>query len=87
MNGHGAHCSRWYVFLRRNFLKSKWGMYVFQRSQYEEVYKKNLIVIILIDKLEKKDIPMGLRKYLKRNSYIDAIENSENVTERLRLVT
>ena len=62
-------------------------MGVFERAQFNELKRKNLIVVILIDKLKKKDLPKELREYLKLTSYIDATEDTENVTELLRLVT
>ena len=49
--------------------------------------RKQLIVIILKEKLKQKDIPKEFRKYLMlKNIYIDGTKNTDQLQDRLRLM-
>ena len=54
-------------------------MEVFYMAQYEatKLHRKGLIIPILKDKIEMSDFPRDLRYYLRRTTYLDATENTD----------
>ena len=48
--------------------------------------RKNFIIIILKDKLNKNELTKELKTYLNTYTYIDARKNTDKIPERLRLV-
>ena len=46
--------------------------------------RKNFIIIILKEKIPKKELPKELRTYMKTYTYIDATKNIKQIEERLR---
>ena len=46
--------------------------------------RKNFIIIILKEKIPKKELSKELRTYMKTYTYIDATKNIEQLQKRLR---
>ena len=46
--------------------------------------RKNFIIIILKEKIPKKELPKELRTYMKTYTYIDATKNIQQLEKRLR---
>ena len=46
--------------------------------------RKNFIIIILKEKIPKKELTKELRTYMKTYTYIDATKNIKQIEERLR---
>ena len=64
----------------RNFLKSKWGMEEFMIADNEAVNgRKNFIIIVLKEKIPKKDLTKELRTYLRTHTYIDGTKNTDHI--------
>ena len=46
--------------------------------------RKNFIIIILKEKIPKKELTKELRTYMKTYTYIDATKNIKQIEKRLR---
>ena len=46
--------------------------------------RKNFIIIILKEKIPKKELPKELRTYLRMHTYIDGTKNKGHLEKRLR---
>ena len=69
----------------RNFLKSKWGMEEFMIADAEAVDgRKNFIILILKEKLGRKELTKELKTYMRMYTYIDATKNVDQAAKRLR---
>ena len=48
--------------------------------------RKNFIIVILKERIDKKDMTKELKTYMRTNTYIDGTKNKPQISERLRYV-
>ena len=74
-----------HFYIDSNFLKSKWGMEEFMIADAEAVDgRKNFIILILKEKLGRKELTKELKTYMRMYTYIDATKNVDQAAKRLR---
>lgn len=61
------------IILSNSFLKKKWCMYEFNMARMESLYSReeNHIVLVMLEHVTVKDMPLEMIEWIKDNSYLE----------------